>query len=188
MAGIPAALIFACFAPYRMRAIRAQGMRSGLLREIGLYGFVLCLFGVAALLLWPRYIWLQGNLVILNARESLTDGVNWEPFCMIRGYCAAIQIGNWNYGKYLIGNIAVFMPLGFFPPLLFRGHRFRKILAIGLGYSLAAEYLQFFLGRHCDVDDVLLNVIGTALGYGMYLLLKGLVPDFLRGFRCEKSR
>lgn len=188
MVGIPAALVFACFAPYRMRAMYAQKLASGPLREAGLYLFMVCLFGLAALLLWPRYAWWNGNLIILNARESLTDGVNWEPLYMIRVYLDAIESGDWNMGKFLFGNVAVFMPLGFFPPLLFRGQRFRHILCLGLGYSLTAETLQFFLGRHCDVDDVLLNVVGTVLGYWVYLLLKRLSPALVPRFRCGKMK
>ena len=187
--GIPAACVFACFAPYRMRALRAQRLHSCFLREATLYLFVAYLFGLAALVLWPQYILLQGNLVILNARKSFTDGVNWVPFYMIRGYIQALEEGNLYYGLvYFAGNIAAFMPLGFLLPLLFRNQGPIRVFLIGLGYSLTAEYLQFFLGRHCDVDDVMLNALGSILGYLSFRLFKWLFPVFAEYFRCRKSK
>ena len=183
--GIPAVLVFGCFHPYRKRALDAQGLTSGLWRETALHLFVVCLFGLAAMVLWPPYRWVDGNLLILNARDGLTDGVNWVPFRMILDYVAAFETGSLFYAVvFLFGNMGTFLPLGFFPALLFRGLRAKQIFFIGLGYSLTAEVLQFFLGRHCDVDDVILNVLGTLCGYGLYLLPVRLFPVAMKRFRC----
>ena len=187
--GIPAVLVFACFRSYRKRALDAQRLISGIWREAALHLFVVSLFGLAAMILWPPYRWVDGNLLILNAREGLTDGVNWVPFRMILDYIAAFETGSLFYAVvFLFGNVGTFFPLGFFPPLLFRGIRAKQIFLIGLGYSLGAEVLQFFLGRHCDVDDVILNVIGTLCGYGIYLLLKRLFPRFVKRFCCAEMK
>lgn len=191
MGSIPAAAIFACFLPYRRQSLTARKLRSGPWREVGLYLFVGYLAGLAAMILWPGYHFeatdgLWGNLVIHNARESLLSNMNLIPFRMIADYFRGFGEGELFYAiVFLIGNVGVFLPLGFFPPLLFRDFGVGKVFRIGLGYSLCGEILQFFLGRHCDVDDVILNVLGVLAGYGLNLLLCRLVPTFLQKFRCE---
>jgi glycopeptide antibiotics resistance protein len=49
------------------------------------------------------------------------------------------------------------------------------IFFISLCVSLLIEILQliFYLGT-CDIDDLILNVLGSLLGYGVYRLFKRL--------------
>lgn len=189
--GIPAVLIFACFYGYRHRALAAQGLVSSPLREGMLHLFVLCLFGLAAMVLWPGYHFeesdgLWGNLVIHNSRQSWNDGMNLIPFRMVTNYLHAFRLGMFSYSIIqFVGNIATFLPLGFFPALLFRKFGTGKTFRFGLGFSLGAECCQFFLGRHCDVDDVLLNVAGVMLGYGLYLVLKRYFPRLVEKCLCQ---
>ena len=65
------------------------------------------------------------------------------------------------------GNILVFMPLGILVPLLFpKTWSFKRIVLTGFLTSLLFEIIQLFAIMGCfDVDDILLNTIGTALGY-----------------------
>jgi hypothetical protein len=85
------------------------------------------------------------------------------PFATIRGYVE-------DYGTaqslllYVLGNVALFVPLGLFLHLALR----RSVaLTIGLGAvtSLGVEILQLPIwSRSSDVDDVILNTAGAALG------------------------
>ena len=63
-------------------------------------------------------------------------------------------------------NILLFVPLGFFVPILSK--RFRKwyyMLGLGFGVSLWIEGLQLLLARGiCDVDDLFCNTLGTMIG------------------------
>lgn len=65
----------------------------------------------------------------------------------------------------LLGNILLFVP---FPVLLRKALSARpstkRIILLGLGFSICIEILQFFLGRTMDVDDIILNAIGVVLG------------------------
>ena len=72
----------------------------------------------------------------------------------------------------LAGNILLFLPLGFFPPALSPGfRRFWKTLLLAAGLVAAVEILQALTGvGRCDVDDLLLNVLGAGLGYGIFRL------------------
>lgn len=191
--GIPAALVFSCFGAYRRQALEARKLHSSLPREAALHIFVLCLFGLAAMVLWPGYHFepsdgLWGDLVIHNRRESWAYNMNLVPFRMVADYLQAFREGELFYAiVMLFGNLGTFLPLGFFPALLFRGFGAKKAFLFGLAFSLGAECCQFFLGRHCDVDDVILNVLGVMLGYGICFLLKSRFPRFREIFLCQNK-
>ncbi len=87
---------------------------------------------------------------------------------------SSIGLGlEWPAARFLLGNVGAFVPVGLLLPLLRpRDHSWRRALAIGLVISLAIELAQLGLSlvmgyayRVADVDDVILNVTGAALGY-----------------------
>lgn len=67
----------------------------------------------------------------------------------------------------LVGNLIVLAPLPFFAVVLFNKVNTKfKIFAISLSCSITVELLQFiFLTGCCDVDDVILNVLGAMIFY-----------------------
>lgn len=70
----------------------------------------------------------------------------------------------------LTGNVFLFLPLGIFlPSLMPRLNRFWKVILIAAGIIVTIEIIQVLtlLGR-CDIDDLILNLAGTAMGYGIY--------------------
>ncbi len=84
-----------------------------------------------------------------------------------------------------LGNIAVFVPLGAalavatFPRRV-RGQRSRhfgprwwgRVALVGFLFSLSIETAQLFLAtRATDIDDVILNTVGTLLGAAILVLL-----------------
>ena len=72
----------------------------------------------------------------------------------------------------LWGNILLFLPLGLLPPLLQPKLRcFWKTLLLATLVMVTVEVLQMLLlVGTCDVDDLILNLLGTALGYGSFKL------------------
>ena len=72
------------------------------------------------------------------------------------------------------GNIALFVPLGFF--LLLAARRpLPWVVAVGAATSLAVETAQYVMGtRVSDVDDVVLNTAGTLLGAAAAVVLRAL--------------
>ena len=74
----------------------------------------------------------------------------------------------------LLGNIALFLPLGILLPLISR--RFltlKRVLLTALCLSVSIETLQFvlrFFGnpRAVDIDDVILNTVGACLGFAVF--------------------
>ncbi|MCI2046982.1 MAG: VanZ family protein [Faecalibacterium sp.] len=73
------------------------------------------------------------------------------------------------------GNLLMFMPLGLLACLLSR--RYRRAgwcLLAGAGLSLFIELCQLFTPRASDIDDLLMNTLGTALGWATGRLLLAL--------------
>ena len=71
------------------------------------------------------------------------------------------------------GNVALFLPLGFLLPLLApRMDRWWRTVGAGFALSAAIELTQLaFPGlRRPDVNDVLMNTLGAALGFAAYRL------------------
>jgi len=84
----------------------------------------------------------------------------------------------------LIGNTAMFVPLGIVWPSVFRQlDSHSKVIAAGVGYSLLIEIVQLpFFDRVSDIDDLILNSLGFLMGYGIYLLAKAAKRS------CKRSR
>ena len=73
----------------------------------------------------------------------------------------------------LAGNVLLFLPLGAFLPLVFPRlrHIGLTLLIAALCTTLAEIAQVLFLAGSCDIDDLILNLLGTALGYPLYKLL-----------------
>ena len=85
-------------------------------------------------------------------------------------------------------NIALFVPLGVFPPVLWKRYRRAEhTVLFGLGMSLGIELLQMFTYRATDINDLMTNTLGSYLGWllGMWLVRKSAWLDSLAG---EKHR
>lgn len=74
---------------------------------------------------------------------------------------------------YTLGNIIMFLPFGFLFPML-HNKRFRLLITISLATlcSLLIETTQYFFtdDRAADIDDLLLNIIGSIFGYLLFIL------------------
>jgi len=100
--------------------------------------------------------------------------INWIPFVNLFDYPNKRDIL-----LNLIGNTAMFIPVGIVWPIVFRElNKPWKVIAAGAGFSLCIEILQLpFYDRVTDVDDLILNSIGFLTGYGIYLLIKSVCTD-----------
>lgn len=66
-------------------------------------------------------------------------------------------------------NIAMFLPLGIGLPLIWKKYgRFSRTVIFGLLTSLGIEVAQLFTYRATDINDLITNVAGSALGYLVY--------------------
>ena len=109
--------------------------------------------------------------LIINMSSLQPLRVNLIPLVNILDYDikreAAINI---------IGNISMFIPTGVIMPILYkRLDCFWKVLLAGAGLSFVIEVIQLlFPGSVTDIDDLILNTLGVAVGYGIYAACKRL--------------
>jgi len=129
---------------------------------------------IAALLVMAlEGTWASPAAMFASARERLASGerIYLAPFATI-----GRQIGKLPSDDsltQLLGNTLLFMPWGFFLPLLWR--RFRHPLTLALmclGLTLCIEFTQLFIGRTVDVDDLILNFAGSMCGGGLWWICR----------------
>lgn len=84
--------------------------------------------------------------------------INWIPF---RDFSSANIVG--------MGlNILMFIPFGAFLPIYFgRFWKMSTTVLAGAFMSFTIEVLQLFTFRLTDIDDLIMNTLGTLLGYGI---------------------
>ena len=70
----------------------------------------------------------------------------------------------------LLGNLVAFAPMGIFLPLLFKKQtKLKNFILTNIAIILAIESLQFLsLSGHFDIDDLILNLLGALIIYGLY--------------------
>ncbi|MFI5959341.1 VanZ family protein [Cryptosporangium sp. NPDC051539] len=74
----------------------------------------------------------------------------------------------------VVQNVVLFVPLGVLLPLVARVDSVRRILLAGFLASLTIELLQFVsdltirAGHAVDINDLLANVLGAPVGYGLF--------------------
>lgn len=77
----------------------------------------------------------------------------------------------------LLGNVAAFLPFGYFLPSLSKKNRnFLYTTLLSFEFSLLIECIQLFLKvGSFDVDDMILNTLGGSLGYLCFLAMGALM-------------
>ena len=132
---------------------------------------------LAPWLLFLAYcIWM---LWLLFDRELSEPSINLEPLRTIRLFIRVLLYDSSEYNirlaiVNLFGNIILFVPLGYFLPRLWAGlQKWWRTWLVTLLVMTAVEIIQLFTLRGtCDVDDLILNLLGAAIGYGIFRILK----------------
>ena len=148
--------------------------------EIGLW-----VFGLYLISLLSQTV-LSDLVVVVQQGMPAAHRINLTPFLVFRQtYIEVFHNGNTGYFFInFLGNILIFCPLGFFPPLLWeKREKFYWSVLLGGGLSAAIEVTQLLLPRATDIDDVWLNACGAMLGWLGWRLAKGIWPRFSQSFR-----
>ena len=95
--------------------------------------------------------------------------INLIPF---RIFADSLASGTGYFIINFLGNIGMFLPIGFFTALLWERPSFLKSAGAGFFTSLTIELCQLPLDRGTDIDDLWLNTLGAALGYLVFLLCR----------------
>ena len=117
--------------------------------------------------------------------QQIRCNMNLDPFHTIQGYWniltnRAYYVEKWGSASVyfahariavinLIGNVIMFVPLGYFVPTVWvKCRSLLRCLLVSALMIVCVEILQLFtLLGSCDVDDLILNLVGVILGYGL---------------------
>ena len=110
---------------------------------------------------------------------EVTADVNLKPFRTIRNYVYVLfrtkDVGLlWHIIVNLVGNVVMFIPLGFLLAENFaRLRKFYQTMLFCVLVIVGIEIAQLLTGLgSLDVDDLILNLLGAALGYGFWFFWK----------------
>ena len=164
--------------------------------------FAMCLeAGIAAVILIPLF-WLLNRCCFRNSRRALcylvmalylaaVDAVVGLPSLLYIRFDRNINLVPFAYMfsdyRNSLLNVLLFVPLGFFLPVLWK--RFRSFLwtaLFGLGFSLSIELLQLFTFRATDINDLMTNTAGTILGWCLGRLVLKLFPSIRPGWKTKE--
>ena len=79
----------------------------------------------------------------------------------------------------------MFLPFGFFISYYLENKKPYLTIVLTLIASIAIESVQMAIGRVFDVDDIILNLCGGLLGYGLYYLLYKISEKLPSVFKSE---
>lgn len=106
------------------------------------------------------------------------SGITFTPgyhLCNLIPFVWVKQTYAMGYGKMmkqLLLNVGMFVPFGFFLPFAVkRMRKWNRTFLTAMMFSFAIEFVQYFIGRSADVDDLITNTIGGLIGYVLFYLL-----------------
>jgi len=148
--------------------------RWGFTKTIFVASFAIYLFALAEILFFsipfvPHEI--------VEARQFSHPRMNLVPFVDMLSQNTSIIFRN------LIGNTVIFIPLGFFIPVLIKAESvWKKTIAIVFFTAILVEVVQFIGSfiifkiswKVVDVDDVIMNILGGMIGLAAYLITEKL--------------
>ena len=169
------------YAVGRFIYIAVKQQRVKVLREMVMLVFFVFLFGLASQTVIPKFEF------GVNGFSIVRDGVHETNLVPLKVFIDTYrELASGHTESFLInflGNIILFMPIGFMVLLLWDISA-KKALLIGFCSSLFIETCQLFLPRQTDVDDLLLNTAGVFLGIWVYKLLAKYAGGFTAKFRA----
>lgn len=100
----------------------------------------------------------------------VTGRANFLPFRSILPYLLG-EYGRMPAIMNLIGNIALFVPIGFLAPFVWQEMTWRESLVLGTAIGLTVEGMEaMFRVGIFDIDDIMLNAFGVMIGYWAFTI------------------
>ncbi|MCY7854978.1 VanZ family protein [Bacillus spizizenii] len=175
---------YVLFIVYRLIAVFVlKKPRYTIEKSIYILAAFVYLTGVICMTLFP--IPTDPLLIHDRAAEGFQETNNLLPFNTIKDALTGSSLSVTVY--QLGGNIILLFPLGCFLPLLFnRMRQAKRVIIAGFIASLIIETSQFTISsvigltyRSFDVDDLILNTLGSAIGYLFYKFVYPMVRQEL---------
>lgn len=153
-------------------AIRISYIKINHERFVFYKEFLNLIFVVYALLLFE---------LLTSTELNKSGGLNLVPFVEIFRY----PVGSYNFYINVVGNIVIFIPFGYFVSSYVKANKVSHILFISILTSLTVEIVQLQIGRSFDIDDILLNVTGSIIGFLLFIGLTAIKKHLPRFFQSD---
>ncbi len=171
---LTAELIFTCIWMIARIAVWLSRKRIDWKREIVLLLMYVNLAVIIRFVFFPKAL-VNGHVqpLVYDPAAVFPFRTNLIPLVHLFDYDSTRDI-LWN----VVGNMAMFIPSGMILPVVYKKRNsFGKVLITGAFISLCIEILQLpFASRASDIDDLILNTLGVAVGYGIYTWIRRLRP------------
>lgn len=128
--------------------------------------------------MFPRWVYLvllavyavALGVITLRALPETGASASWVPFVTIWHLLAESGGDSYFNVGSVVGNIALFIPLGWLLPMVWSELRsLPRVVVTAAACSIAIELVQFAIpGRFPTTDDVLLNTVGGLIGAIMF--------------------
>lgn len=112
--------------------------------------------------------WQSGSFFTLSASQWKFDFMlpkSWDEMITGKLICALM-----------------FVPFGFFIPLLWKDVKY-KVLTIGLVAVAATEFLQLLVNRTFGLVELVMELVGIAAGFVLFMFLFPIIRLWLYGFK-----
>lgn len=151
-------------------AVWIRNKRIDWKRELELMLVYICFIVVARMTFCP-FAKVDGRIqpLIFDRANAFPFRMNFVPFVNLFDYPER-RDAILNF----VGNTTMFIPIGIIWPCVYKElNTHARVIGAGVGLSLFVEILQLpFFDRVSDIDDLILNTLGFAVGYGIFLLTK----------------
>ena len=102
---------------------------------------------------------------------------NFIPFKEIMRYDIAAPL----FWRNVVGNIVVFAPFGYIITDIIYMFTKRMNVFISFGFTVlmssSIEFIQMFIGRSFDIDDIILNSLGGLIGFIAFVIMKKIFKE-----------
>lgn len=153
-----ASILIVIWAIYRI-IVLMKSKEKNILREIAISIFFIYFLIVIYLTICKM------DMLQINLQNRVY--INYIPFVETIKMFQDNFMGIGNAIYNIMGNILLFVPLGFFIPLLFKNkNKIVNIVLYGFCASLAIEIIQLSTAINVtDIDDIIFNTLGAVLGF-----------------------
>lgn len=162
-------LVGLIYAIYRYKKIKKQDISVTWGGEMIRWLFVCYLTGLANLVLTPSNLWSYFWFYARNGYGTgdglgwFSGGFNFVP-TLVTWLAGELTLGSW-VKQMLVGNILMYVPMGFFLPFVSKKVDKRSIWKYAIAIPATVEVIQPIVGRSFDIDDLLCNFVGIVFGY-----------------------
>ena len=140
--------------------------------------FIAYLIAVATVTLFP---------ILIDEKVEYFGGLTWYNFIPFKTITETLQYGATTTAiAQIFGNILMSVPFGVFIMIFLNTPKWWNMLLFALALTVGIELSQMIIGlainnmyRTVDIDDIILNVLGTYIGYGVYKILPSKIKKSL---------